>query len=75
MTLRQLTAKQNDVLLFIRDFVKAKGYPPTRKEIASNFGFNPNAAQAHLVALSKKGFLRVEYGISRGIALVEQATA
>jgi repressor LexA len=68
-----LTARQAEILQFIRDSIESDGYPPTRAEICSAFGFNsPNAAEDHLRTLERKGAIRLEPGAARGIRLVEQ---
>ena len=68
-----LTARQAEILQFIRDAVEADGYPPTRAEICTAFGFaSPNAAEDHLRTLERKGAIRLEPGAARGIRLVEQ---
>lgn len=44
--------------------------PPTRAEIANRLGFkSANAAEEHLKALAKKGFIEIMPGTSRGIRL------
>ncbi len=46
--------------------------PPTRAEIALQLGFkSANAAEEHLKALAKKGFIEMLPGTSRGIRLIE----
>jgi repressor LexA len=46
--------------------------PPTRAEIATQLGFkSANAAEEHLKALAKKGFIEMMPGTSRGIRLLE----
>ncbi len=68
-----LTARQQEILDFIKNTVEILGAPPTRAEIATAFGFaSPNAAEAHLKALAKKGAINLEPGSARGIRLVEQ---
>ncbi len=68
-----LTARQTEILEFIRDTVRATGMPPTRAEIATTFGFkSPNAAEEHLRALERKGALTIAGGTARGIQLAEQ---
>lgn len=68
-----LTARQAQILQFIRDTLEAGGAPPTRLEICAAFGFtSPNAAEDHLRALERKGAIRMEPGSARGIRLVEQ---
>ncbi len=70
----ELTARQAEILDFIRDFAAEEGYPPTRAEIAEAFGFrSPNAAEEHLRALDRKGAIELLSGSSRGIRLLEEA--
>jgi repressor LexA len=48
--------------------------PPTRAEIAKFFGFkSANAAEEHLKALAKKGYIEMLAGTSRGIRLLEDS--
>lgn len=68
----ELTPRQREILDFIRSAVENGGAPPTRAEICAAFGFSsPNAAEAHLKALAKKGAIQMEPGASRGIRLTE----
>ena len=54
-----LTAKQEKILRFIERFWASYSLSPTYQEIQEHFGFeSPNAAQKHVQALIKKGFLR-----------------
>ena len=65
-----LTPRQAEILQFIRDTLGESGMPPTREEIMRAFGFrSPNAAQAHLQALARKGVIELRSGASRGIRL------
>jgi repressor LexA len=57
----RLTARQDEVLSFVRERIRA-GLPPTRIEIARHFKFNPNAAECHLRALQRHGFIRLVRG-------------
>lgn len=69
----KLTARQQEILDFIRNTMEVLGAPPTRAEIAQAFGFaSHNAAEEHLRALAKKGLIILEPGSARGIRLVEQ---
>lgn len=66
----ELTARQAEVLAFIERFQGDKGYPPTRAEIAREFGWrSPNAAEEHVRALARKGRLLVDRHLSRGLRL------
>jgi repressor LexA len=68
----ELTARQAEVLQLIADFLQATGFTPTRAEIADQLGFrSPNAAEDHLRALERKGYIEMLPGASRGIRLRE----
>ncbi len=69
----KLTARQAEILELIRSSVETEGAPPTRAEIARHFGFrSANAAEEHLRALARKGFIAMEEGRARGIRLLER---
>jgi len=66
-----LTARQAEILELIRAYVMEEGCPPTRAEIADSLGFrSPNAAEDHLRALQRKGYIELVPGASRGIRLL-----
>jgi len=66
----ELTVRQREILDFIREFIEAEGFPPTRAEIARALGFrSANAAEDHLRALARKGAIELEARASRGIRL------
>ena len=68
----KLTARQQQVLEVIRQYVADTGYPPTRADIARELGFkSANAAEEHLRALARKGAIEMIAGASRGIRLTE----
>jgi repressor LexA len=74
--LTQLTARQGEILEFIRTTLAESGAPPTREEIARAFGFrSPNAAEQHLQALRRKGLIELVAGTSRGIRLKDAVLA
>src|SRR5438046_2735657 len=52
-----MTARQRQVLEFIRTFSERHGVPPAVREIAERFGFTARAAFDHLKALERKGML------------------
>ena len=65
-----LTARQQQILDWIRGHLEATGRPPTRAEIATGLGFStPSSAEDHLRALEKKGVLEIQAGASRGLRL------
>jgi repressor LexA len=66
----KLTARQQEILNYIKDYLNETGFPPTRSEIAHRMGFrSPNAAEDHLRALARKGAIEIQPGTSRGLRL------
>lgn len=63
--MRELTAKQREVLNFIRGFTTRHGVPPTVREIGEQFRVTPRAAFDHLRALERKGMLRRRPSVGR----------
>lgn len=64
----KLTSRQKEILDYISDTLNTHGFPPTRAEIATQFQFkSPNASEAHLRALARKGAIELLNGTSRGI--------
>lgn len=67
---KKLTPRQAQVLACIKATLARDGLPPTRAELAEALGFrSPNAAEDHLRALARKGFIELRPGTSRGIRL------
>lgn len=65
-----LTDRQEKILDFVRRYLRDSGMPPTREEIAREFGFRVRAsAEEHLRALARKGRLDLVPGAARGIRL------
>jgi repressor LexA len=63
-----LTDRQREVLDFITDSIRKRGYPPTLREIGGHFGIkSTNGVNDHLRALEKKGFLHREDLKSRAL--------
>jgi repressor LexA len=74
--MRPLTPRQAEILQLLKDYQAHSGMPPTRAEIATQLGFkSANAAEEHLKALAKKGFIEMMPGTSRGIRLLEDDDA
>ena len=53
--MKEITARQKEVLDFISESTKENNYPPTVREIGSHFGISLRAVQDHIAALQKKG--------------------
>ena len=72
--MEELTPAQARVYRFIAKEIHGNGAPPTYRAIAHHFGFRSNrAAQDHVAALVRKGWIEHIPGISRGLRLKGQA--
>ena len=76
LDLPKLTARQAEILALITSAIQESGLPPTRAEIATCLGFaSANAAEEHLRALARKGYIELTPGTSRGIRIAQQHSA
>jgi repressor LexA len=68
-----LTDRQRKILAFIDSKISSHGQPPTLREIGAKFGItSTNGVRTHLDALVKKGYLKREGFISRGLELTRK---
>ncbi len=69
----KLTARQSEILDYLRDEIDGKGLPPTIREIGGAFGIrSTKGVEDHLAALERKGFIRREKGKSRAIEVSDR---
>jgi repressor LexA len=65
-----LTKKQREVVNFIQEFIGAKDYSPSYREIMSHFGFRSlGSVYKHVSVLKRKGALAAEKNSARSIAI------
>ena len=68
---KQLTKRQHTVLETIRAWIRARGYPPTIRELGKQLGIKSlRGVTTHLDAIAKKGFLKRE-SLARSISLLD----
>jgi repressor LexA len=66
----ELTEIQKNILDFLIEQIKGKGIPPTLADVAKHFGYKNRATvQQHFQAIEKKGYIRKNPKLSRGIEL------
>jgi len=71
--MKNLTDRQKEILDLIKSYIGDYGFPPTRADISKELGFkSANAAEQHLRAIEKKGYIKILSGASRGIVLSEE---
>ncbi len=67
----KLTKRQEDTLLFIKEYIVSHGYPPTVREIANAINVSsPATVQAHLDCLADKGYIKKGNNKNRTIELM-----
>jgi repressor LexA len=67
---KELTQRQRQVLQFITSFSDSNGYPPSQREIAGHLNVSGTLpVMKHLTALERKGYIRREDNVNRGITL------
>lgn len=70
--MRTLSARQQKILSFIRQFLTDKTYPPTIRDIVKGCGISSTSvADYNLVILERDGYIRRHREVSRGIELLE----
>lgn len=68
--MRELTARQRQVLEFVESEMSQRGYPPSVREIGDAVGLSsPSTVHAHLAALQDKGYLKRDHTKPRAIEL------
>ncbi|MBA7649831.1 LexA repressor [subsurface metagenome] len=71
----QLSAKRKRIVDFILQFMEAKGYPPTVRDIQGGCGISSTSVvDYHLKVLEKEGHIRRDAEVSRGIELLGRAS-
>lgn len=69
--MKRLTVRQQEIYDFLAQHLEEHGYPPTLREICSEFGMkSTRAASDHLLALERKGYITRARDRSRGIELM-----
>jgi len=69
-----LTAKQREILNFIRSHINKFSAPPTIREIGAHFKISStNGVRCHLTALENKGYIKRASYRSRGIEMAEKS--
>jgi repressor LexA len=70
-----LTDKQARVLEFIGQWIQDQGYPPTFQDLADELRLTEKNARDYVLILERKGYLRRQPNVARGITLLRQPTA
>jgi repressor LexA len=67
-----LTERQRQVLQFIKDEIRAKGYPPSVREIGEAIGLSSSSTvHGHMARLEEKGYIRRDPTKPRAIEVLD----
>ena len=70
--MKKVSKRQEDILAFIKEEVRAKGYPPSVREIGEAVGLaSSSTVHGHLARLEQKGFIRRDPTRPRAIEILE----
>lgn len=70
---QKLTEKQHAIYSFIKREITEQRLSPTVREIADQFGIrSSNGVMCHLRALERKGWIKRDHYLSRGITLIAE---
>ena len=69
--MKELTARQAEVLSFIEDHTGRNGFPPSVRDIGDRFSLNPATVHDHIKALERKGRLLRQPNRSRSLVVVK----
>ena len=71
---RRLSAKQNEILEYIKDEILKKGYPPTVREICEKVNLrSTSSVHAHLSTMERNGFIRRDPTKPRAIEICDDS--
>jgi repressor LexA len=66
-----LTRRQSEILKYLQEHIRDKGYAPSFEEIAEQFGFQSLATvHEHLTNLERKGYIHRNHNESRAIEVL-----
>ncbi|MDF2630259.1 MAG: lexA [Symbiobacteriaceae bacterium] len=69
-----LTDRQRQVLQFIKEEIRAKGYPPSVREIGEAIGLSSSSTvHGHMARLEEKGFIRRDPTKPRAIEVLDES--
>lgn len=74
MANKTLSAKQQQILDYIKDEILAKGYPPTVRDICEAVNLKSTSSVfSHLETLEKKGYIRRDPAKPRTIEIIDES--
>ena len=71
--LTALADRQREVMDIVMEYIDEHGYPPTIREIGEKMAIgSTNGVTCHLALIEKKGWVRRDRSLSRGIVVLRR---
>jgi repressor LexA len=71
----KLSERQQEILVFLRDFIARNGYPPSVREIGEAVGLSSSSTvHSHLNTLENKGFIKRDPSSARALTILDRDT-
>jgi len=71
--MKTLTARQRQVLEFLKSYIQQHQYPPSMREISERFSISVRGAYDHVKALERKKYVKIDSNHYRSLVLIQQA--
>ncbi|MDR5703770.1 MAG: transcriptional repressor LexA [Armatimonadota bacterium] len=73
---KALTKRQREILSYIQEYTRSRGYPPSVREIGRALGLTSSSTvHSHLAALEKKGYIHRDPTKPRAIEILRDETS
>mgnify|MGYP005839124155 FL=1 len=70
--MKNLTARQRQILEFLKSYIQQHQYPPSMREISERFSISVRGAYDHVKALERKNYVKIDSSHYRSLVLVQQ---
>ncbi len=68
--MKKLTRRQQEILDFIKQYIREQNFPPTIREVAQNFSISVKGGYDHIKALERKEYIKYNLYRSRTIKVL-----
>ena len=73
--MKELTARQQEYLSYIKAFMREQGIPPAIRDLADHFDVAIRSSYGHVKALEKWGYIKTRPKTTRGIIIIDSICA
>lgn len=73
--MKELTAKQQEYLDYIKAFMRKQGIPPAIRDLSDHFDVAVRTSYGHIKALENHGYIKTRPETTRGIIIIDSICA